>query len=178
MRRALGMALALAAVPQAAQAAEWTRAIAPNGKFSAETICSPSELAALRTAPNTVIPDVMLMPESRLICMKDGALMVAGVLEEPNLPAGSKALFDLVSDQVLADKTAEGDPKLGTLGGHRSLYNRQEKDGTVALTGFVELSPTQIVMVIVGKDPKAAMTVAEQDAIITRFSQSIEVRGK
>lgn len=171
------MALALAAVPQAAQAAEWTRATDPSGRFSAETLCSAEELSAHATSPED-LGSIAIPAASRLVCLKDGALMVAGVMEEPTLPTGGKSLFDTISDMVTASKGAEGDPKLGTISGRRSLYNRQEKDGTVALTGFVELSPTQIVMVIVGKDPKAAMTVAEQDAIITRFSQSIEVRGK
>ncbi len=157
--------------------ANWSVAAAPNGALTVETPCSASEIAALQSAPPDLIPNLELAPQSRVLCVKDPLIFLVGQVNAEDLPAGTTSLFDALVEQVSADRNASGRPTQTTILGRRAIVNREERDGIVAQTGFIEISRTSAVMLIAGAR-NSSLGVASQRQAIERFYGSISVSGE
>jgi hypothetical protein len=156
----------------------WTPAHSPNGLFSVETPCSLSEVAALKGMPGSALPGGNSDPDTRVLCKQGDVLFFAGEIDGGSLPPGTSSLFDLISTQAANDKTAEGTPKVTTIDGRRAWINRQEEDGALAQTGFVEVGRTKIILLLAGVQGKVSLSVKQQGDAIDRFYSSVKVTGQ
>jgi hypothetical protein len=174
MAGALGFASAAVAGDKA-----WTPTAASNGVFSIETPCDASSIAATQgVADEALLPGVKFSPGSRVVCRDGKTMFVAGEIEVPNYPAAGPAVFDSFVAQAKNDKTAEGTPSTTVINGRRAWINRQEKDGALAQTGFVEINRATIVFMIAGVDADSSMKIEDQRALVDRFYASVKVTGK
>jgi hypothetical protein len=176
----LGVALA-SSVPGLALpvATVWLRAASSDHALSAETPCSFEEVEGFRQLPSDFLKGIILPSQSRIVCAKNGLILLAGVSENSEAEARGSAIFDQLMAFAKADKTAEGAPSLVTIDGHRAFLNRQESNGVVAQTGTIELSRRSIIVAVAGGgQPGVSLTVKEQGDAINRFYGSIKVGGQ
>lgn len=180
MRAACALGLALAIPSQGALATDddaWVRTAAPNGAISVETPCLEAEIAALRSIPDKAFEGINFVPGSRIICRKGPLLFVAGVAEVKEFPAGASSLFDSFAEGVAKERTADGKPTMTTVAGRRAIVNREEKDGRLAQSGLVEMSPTTVIFLIGGAED-TSLSVAAQGQALDRFYASLKVTGQ
>lgn len=185
MRRSvIGLACAMGVVfagPPASARADgedaWVLVSAPNGAFSIETPCSESEVAALQGVPGSAVPNVEIVPQSRVICRKGPLIFLAGVVEPRDYPASGPSLFDLIVEAVAQAPAVEGKPTTTTIGGRRAFVNREERDGVLAQTGFIELGRAKAIMLVAGFDD-ASVSVAAQGEAIDHFYASTKVTAR
>jgi hypothetical protein len=172
---AFGMTAAGAWSGAMAQAGSWTVAAAPNGVFTVETPCGASEVAAMQRQPANLV-NVELVPASRVVCAKEPMIFVAGELVVPELPPGT-SVFDFIVQQASASRDVDGHPVQTNIRGRRAFVNREERNGVVAQTGFVEISRGRLIMLLAGfRDGR--LGVAAQDLAIQRFYNSISVNSQ
>ena len=153
----------------------WERAIAQDKSFSIETPCTTGVVEQLRQAPADLLKGVSLPPQSRVACATSQLILVAGAVEGRS---GKTSMFDLAVSDARADPTAEGSPSLTSINGHRAYLIRQTEGNRVAQSGFVELSPNKIVLLMAGARPETTLTVEDQGAIIDKFYQSLRIGAK
>lgn len=177
---AMGVALALPVQGVAAQIADawtWARAEAGNGVYSIETPCAAAELAEAQAMPIEAFANLKFLPDSRIICLKGDTLLVAGVAEAPDAPADAASAFDTLVATLNSDVSGGSKPVLTTLAGRRAMVNREQKGGKVAQVGIIELSRTQLLILIGGTDD-ASLSVAAQGEMLDRFYASLKVAAK
>ena len=155
----------------------WTPAVAANGAFSVDTPCSTAEVVEFRKLPEPLMPGVTFVPNTRVACKHGETLLVAGVYDVAGYPATGPAVFDSFVQQLRSDKTAEGVASVTTINDRRALLNRQEKDGVLAQTGFVEISRSKLV-VMIGGVYGGGMKIEDQRALVDRFYGSVKVTAK
>jgi hypothetical protein len=181
MREAHGIfaacALALAAPAIGSEEFAWLRTSSPDHAFSIETPCSIEELAKTKALPSELGGGVNLPQDGRVVCLKEGVLLAAGMVMEPALSKGEPSLFDQVTKSADHDPTAEGTPRLATINGHRAWLNRQQKDDVVAQMAVIEVGRSKIILGVTGGN-RSTLKPAEQIAMIDRFYSSIQVAAK
>ena len=179
LRQAACIGLLAAAAPVAAQTSgTWTRLTAPDGAFSVETPCTKSESDATVGTPGPGATALVYGSKARIVCIKDALMFVAAEVAEPALPADSPALFDVVVEQMLGDKTAEGAPASTTIDGRRAYVNRQVQGDDTAQTGLVEIDRTRLVLLLSNVQRTGGAGAPQQRAAIDRFYASLRVTSK
>ena len=173
---AMGLAFADPSVATATGADPvWARAVAGNGDFSIETICTSAEVAALADLPNAL--KITPVPQSRVMCMKDGLLFMAASWEASDLPRDGGSLFDQLWAGIEGRKDAEGGPVKTVINGRRAITNREFTDGVLAQTGFIEISPKRVLFMVAGGQDSRVSAEAQGQAI-DRFFGSAKVTAK
>ena len=170
-------ALALAVPGVAAPEIAWSRATSPDHAFSVETPCSAEEIDRAKGLPPEIGDGITLPQASRVVCEKDGFLLVAGVVEEPALPKDGSSLFDQFTKSAGSDSTLEGKPRVATINGHRAWLNRQQQGDVVAQTGVIEVSRSTVILGVTGGN-RSTLKPDAQIAMIDRFYGSIQVAAK
>jgi hypothetical protein len=173
---ALFAAVALASAASAATL-PWKRAATPDQSLSVETPCSDAEIENYRSAPEDLLGEIDLKQESRVLCLQDNLLLLAGALEIGTVP-GSKSAFDGLLAEMAKDPSVKNKPSVVTIGGRRAILNRVSKDGLSAQTVFVDLDATKVALILVGYQPGSTAGPTEQAATIDRFTQSLQVTSK
>ena len=161
----------------ASETGRWLLAAAPNGNFSVETPCDAARVADLQRVPNSALGNLEFMPQARVICRTDKFMFMAGEVEVAAVRPTGPSFFDAFVARTLKDPTLEGKPLRSTIGGRRAFLNRQEKDGVLAQSGFVEVSRKKVV-VLMGVGSDSSVPIAEQGKAVDRFYSSLRVVGK
>lgn len=175
---ACGLALTLAAPSGAlAAAAElvWGRAVAPNGDFSIETVCTEPEIAASANMPNPL--KLTFVPQSRVVCAKEGLLLMAASWEMAKLPAGGGTLYDVLWAQIESTSEGEARPVQTTINGRRAITNRAKDGDVLAQTGFIEIGPKRLIVLVAGGQG-SKLSFDEQGRVIDRFFASTKVMSQ
>ena len=165
---------AMAQVP----AGTWSRAASEDATFSVETPCSAEEIALGRLVPVELAKGLAFAPASRVVCAKNGVLLMVGIQTVPAQDVRDAPFFDQFVKMMKDEKEVDGAPILLDFGGRRAIFNREATPTAVAQTGLIELDRAHVVLVVAGGEVSSAETATAMGGAIDRFFHSIEVSGK
>lgn len=154
----------------------WSRASTPDGIFSVETTCDSNEIEAFREIPDKLANGLTFKRQSRVLCLQDKLMFVAGVVKIRGA-SKDKTAFEILLGEL--SKGAEADQQLvSQIDGHNALVSREAANGVTAQSTYVELDAERLILLIAGYEPGTRAGQSEQKHVVDRFTRSLRITNK